>query len=107
MVCDTEEGIWDLILDPGKPDGAFLVNFPDHQILRKRHKSDPGVYNMEPSPTEWLPQLEENIKNNVDGKIDAVAGATSSSSNAQQLLDAIYKNGKAGETITVSITPAK
>ncbi len=98
---------WREFLEVTFKDGKIVNVVYDGVNADGQHKSDPGVYNMEPSPTEWLPQLQENIKNNVDGKIDAVAGATSSSSNAQQLLDAIYKNGKAGETITVSITPAK
>jgi major membrane immunogen (membrane-anchored lipoprotein) len=68
-----------------------------------KYKTDPEAYNMQPSPAIWMPVIEENIKNNVDGKIDALTGATSSSSNAQKLLDAIYKDGKPGQTIDVEI----
>jgi major membrane immunogen (membrane-anchored lipoprotein) len=69
-----------------------------------KYKTDPGAYNMEPSPAIWMPVLEENIKNNEGGKIDALTGATSSSTNAQKLLDAIYKDGKPGQTIDVEIS---
>lgn len=68
-----------------------------------KYKTDPGAYKMIPSPTIWMPVIEENVKNNVDGKIDALTGATSSSNNAQKLLEAIYKDGKPGQTINVSI----
>lgn len=98
---------WREFLEVTMKDGKIVNVVYDGVNADGQHKSDPGVYNMEPSPAEWLPKLEENIKNNVDGKIDAVAGATNSSSNAQELLNAILKDGKVGETITVSITPAK
>ncbi len=68
-----------------------------------KYKTDPGAYKMVPSPSIWMPVIEENVKNNVDGKIDALTGATTSSKNAQKLLDAIYKDGKPGQTIDVSI----
>lgn len=98
---------WREVLQVTFKDGKIVDAVYDGVNADGQRKSEPGVYEMDPSPIDWLPKLEQNIINNADGKVDAVAGATSSSSNAEQLLKAIMQNGKPGETITVSITPAK
>lgn len=67
-------------------------------------KSEDPTYEMPVPPSEWIPQLSENVK--AAGKSDevaAVAGATNSSNNAKALLAAIEKSGTAGETITVAL----
>ena len=58
---------------------------------------------MDPAPSEWIPQLSENILaagNSAD--IDGISGATRASNDARTLLAAIETEGKPGETITVS-----
>ncbi len=100
---ETEGLGWREFLEVTIQDGKIIdVTF---NAINKdgQFKTDPGVYKMIPSPTIWMPVLEQNIRNNVAGKIDALTGATSTSKNAQKLLDAIYKNGKPGQTIDVSI----
>ena len=58
---------------------------------------------MDPHPSEWIPQLSENIqKAGTAKKIDTIAGATLASNDARALMEAIEKDGKAGETIQVS-----
>lgn len=70
-------------------------------------KSTPGAYEMDPPPTEWIPQINENIKaaGSAD-KFESVAGATNSSNNAKALLKAIEEKAKAGDTATAMVEPA-
>lgn len=57
------------------------------------------TYPMDPLPSEWIPQLEANIKAaGTADKIEAVAGATSSSNSAKLLMAAVEKQAKAGDT---------
>ena len=70
----------------------------------KKSEATAEEYPMEFSPSEWIPQLTANIQKAGESKrIDAVAGATLASNNAVSLLKAIEENGKAGETIQVSV----
>ncbi|MDD6319795.1 MAG: hypothetical protein PUA63_02895, partial [Oscillospiraceae bacterium] len=58
---------------------------------------------MDPHPSEWIPQLSENIqKAGTAKKIDTIAGATYASNDARALMEAIEANGKPGETIQVA-----
>lgn len=68
-------------------------------------KSQPGNYEgMEPPPSDWMPQLSANVESaGLDGTVDAVAGATTSSENVQKLLDAIKAEGSPGATIDVAL----
>ena len=63
---------------------------------------------MDPQPSEWIPQLEENIKatSNPD-KVAAVAGATMGSNNAKELYRAVVEKAKAGDTTTAVIDTAE
>lgn len=71
---------------------------------KKSEQSD-EAYPMPISVSEWIPALNENIvKAGNSSNIDTIAGATSSSNIAKQLLKGIEENGKPGETITVSIS---
>ncbi|KAF0092596.1 MAG: hypothetical protein FD141_780 [Fusobacteria bacterium] len=100
---ETEGLGWREFLELTIQDGE-IIDVTFNAINEKgQYKTDPGVYKMIPNPSIWMPVLEENVKNNEGGKIDALTGATSSSTNAQKLLDAIYKDGMVGQTIDVSI----
>ena len=71
----------------------------------KKSETTPDNYPMDPAPSEWIPQLSENILaagNSAD--IDGISGATNASNDARALLAAIETEGKPGETITVSST---
>lgn len=71
----------------------------------KKSETTPDTYPMDPAPSEWIPQLSENILaagNSAD--IDGISGATNASNDARALLAAIETEGKPGETITVSST---
>ena len=65
-------------------------------------------YPMDPSPADWMPTLEENVKATADpDKVAAVAGATQSSNNAKELYRAIREAAEKGSnskdlTVTVS-----
>jgi major membrane immunogen (membrane-anchored lipoprotein) len=61
-------------------------------------------YPMEYSPSEWMPLIgQEIVRAGTAANMDVVAGATSGSASAQKLFEGIEKDGKAGETITVTI----
>ncbi len=69
-------------------------------------KSTPGNYDMTPPPSEWMPELSENVvEAGTASQVDGVAGATIASGNAKQLFAAIEKDGKPGETIMVALDP--
>lgn len=69
----------------------------------KKSETTAETYPMDPHPSEWIPQLTANIEKAGDAKhLDAVAGATNASNDAKLLLEAIEKNGVAGETIQVA-----
>ena len=68
----------------------------------------PEEYPMDPPVSEWLPQLEANIKAaGAADKVEAVAGATGSSNSAKELMAAVEKQAKAGKTeVAVVENPA-
>lgn len=69
----------------------------------KKSETTPEAYPMDPAPSEWIPQMSENIQKAGTSKmIDTIAGATMASNNARALMEAIEKDGVAGETIQVS-----
>lgn len=50
----------------------------------RKSEADPATYPMDPPPSVWIPQIEENIKATSSAdKVATVAGATSSSENAK------------------------
>ena len=66
------------------------------------------TYPMDPLPSEWIPQLEENVKAaGTADKIEAVAGATSSSESVKVLMAAVEKQAKAGNTEVVLVDNAE
>ncbi|MFV0413021.1 MAG: hypothetical protein ACK5L3_07075 [Oscillospiraceae bacterium] len=74
----------------------------------KKSEASAETYPMTPSPSEWIPQLSENIVTaGTADKIDGIAGATHASDNAKTLLAAIETEGKVGETITVTVESAE
>lgn len=70
----------------------------------KKSEATAETYPMDPHPTEWMPQLSQMVVDaGTSDKMDVIAGATHSSDSAKLLFAAIEKDGKAGETITVTI----
>ena len=66
------------------------------------------TYPMDPLPSEWIPQLEENVKAaGTADKIEAVAGATSSSESVRVLMAAVEKQAKAGNMEVVLVDNAE
>lgn len=85
-------------------DGVIVsADFDSYDADGNRKSQLPeGAYPMEPSPSEWIPQLSENVeKAGRAFKIDNVSGATESSENARALLAAIEAGGKPGEVLLV------
>ena len=74
----------------------------------KSEWTNPENYPMDPQPSEWIPQLEENIKatSNPD-KVASVAGATMGSNHAKELYRAVIEKAKAGDTTTAVIDIAE
>lgn len=69
----------------------------------KKSETTAETYPMDPAPSEWIPQMSENVqKAGTAKKIDTIAGATLASNNARALMEAIEANGKPGETIQVA-----
>ena len=63
---------------------------------------------MTPAASEWIPQLEANIKaTSSPDKVAAVAGATNSSNSAKKLYAAVVEAAKAGKTETVVVDLSK
>ncbi|MEG2286772.1 MAG: hypothetical protein RSA17_02410 [Ruthenibacterium sp.] len=63
-------------------------------------------YDMTPHPTEWIPTLNANIvAAGSSDKIEAVAGATTSSEIAKLLMAAVEEKAKAGDTNTAMVAP--
>ena len=75
----------------------------------RKSEADPATYPMDPPPSVWIPQIEENIKATSSAdKVATVAGATSSSENAKKLYAAVLEAASAGKMETVVVTmPAK
>ena len=69
----------------------------------KSEWATPDNYPMTPQPSEWIPQLEENLKATSDpDKVAAVAGATMGSDHAKALYQAVIEKAKAGDS-TVAV----
>ncbi len=65
----------------------------------------PEEYPMDPTPGEWIPQLTENVKasEGVPEDIATIAGASLSSQNAKNMLEAINENAMEGNTDTAQV----
>ena len=65
----------------------------------RKSEATAETYPMDPAPSAWMPQLEENLKATTDpDKVAAVAGATHSSDNAKLLYKAVIEKANAGDT---------
>ncbi len=66
-------------------------------------------YPMDPLPSEWIPQLTQNVKNSEGNpdNVDAIAGASLGTQNAKDMLSAINENAKDGNTDTIIIEGAQ
>ncbi len=91
----------------------IVVTYKDGKIVEAKYdaydadgnqksKSTAESYPMDPHPTTWIPQMNQKmVEAGSAAKLDAIAGATNSSTNVKLLLAAIEKDGKPGETIVV------
>lgn len=62
----------------------------------KSEWATPENYPMTPQPSEWIPQLEENLKATTNpDKVAAVAGATLGSNHAKALYKAVIEKAQA------------
>ncbi len=66
-------------------------------------------YPMDPPPSEWIPQMTENIKMSEGDPeaIEVIAGASISSENAKTMLSAINENANEGNTDTALVEAAQ
>ena len=70
----------------------------------RKSEATAEAYPMDPAPSAWMPQLEENLKATTDpDKVAAVAGATNSSNNAKLLYKAVIEKANAGDTTTAVV----
>ncbi len=71
----------------------------------KKSELAPEEYPMDPPPSEWIPQLTDNVKASAGdpNAIEMIAGATNSSQNAKDMLAAINENAESGNTDTVLV----
>lgn len=113
------DGVYTAQMDDASAEAAFgwrdqlVVEYRDGVIVsavfesydaegNKKSETTSDVYPMDPTPSEWIPQLSENVeKAGRAFKIDNVSGATESSENARALLAAIEAGGKPGEVLLV------
>ena len=69
----------------------------------KSEWATPENYPMTLQPSEWIPQLEENLKATTNpDKVAAVAGATLGSNHAKALYKAVIEKAQAGDA-TVAV----
>ena len=92
-------------------DGTYTAQYkePSHDANGNlKSEATAETYPMDPLPSEWIPQLEENVKAaGTADKIEAVAGATSSSESVKVLMAAVEKQAKAGNTEVVLVDNAE
>ena len=101
---------WTEYLSVTYKDGVITdVDFDDEGCQRQPEERSHGRdLPMDPLPSEWIPQLEENVKAaGTADKIEAVAGATSSSESVRVLMAAVEKQAKAGNMEVVLVDNAE
>ena len=70
-----------------------------------KSKTTKEEYNMDPHPSQWIPQLTQNVKNaKTPDEVDAVSGATSSSETVKKLYAAVLEAAQAGNTAIVTLS---
>lgn len=95
---------WTDYLSVTYKDGAITDVDYDSKDEEGNLKSTYAEYGMDFAPSEWIPQLEANVKAaGTADKVEAVAGATSSSNNVKALMKAVEEKAKAGDTTTALI----
>ena len=78
--------------------------FDAFQDGKKKSEQSPEVYPMVPHPSEWMPQLAEQVKNAAQPEdIEGVSGATIGSAEAKQLYAAILKAAQKGEPKEITV----
>lgn len=114
------DGVYTAEMDDAAAEAAYgwrdtlVVEYKDGEMVsaefesydadgNRKSEASADAYPMDPSPSEWIPQLNANLEKAGDSKhLDGVAGATLASGNAKALLEAIEKDGQPGETIQVA-----
>ena len=95
-----------LTFKDGEVVSAEFDSVNDLTVLKSQVST--SEYPMDPAPSVWIPQLNENIAATTNpSKIAAVAGATTSSENVKKLYTAILENDwEEGKTeIFVALNP--
>ncbi len=103
---EASEGYTDtltIVYEGGKVSDANFNSIHEDGTLKS--DTTPETYPMTPHPSEWIPQLSENIENSTNpDDIEMVAGATISSNNSKLMMAAITEKAKAGDTNTAMVS---
>ncbi len=92
----------------GAPVEAEYDAYAEGDATVKKSAATPEEYPMDPPPSEWIPQISENVLaagTNPDA-IDAVAGATYASASARELYAAILDAAAKGDTTEIVVSNA-
>ena len=80
------------------------VKYDAEKDGKMKRDATESEFPMDPPPSQWIPQLEENIRMARDAEdIDAVAGATKSSNLVKKLYAAALNAAKNGDTAPVTL----
>ncbi len=85
----------------GKPEKVDFEAFNDG---KKKSELTKEVYPMEPHPSQWIPEIAEQIKKaESPDDIEGVSGATTTSDEARKLYGAVLKAAQGGETGEITV----
>lgn len=114
------DGTYTAQMDDASAEAAFgwrdqlVVEYKDGAVVsavfesydadgNKKSEISSDVYPMDPTPSEWIPQLSENIaKADSADAIEGISGATMASSNARAMMEAIEASSDPAEVLVVS-----
>ena len=94
---------WQSYMTATVKDGVVMdINYDSRSGDQLKSETTAETYPMTPHPTEWIPQLNENLSKAKTAKdVEAVSGATHASDEAKALYAAILKAAAEGNTTTV------
>lgn len=109
-MASADEHGWTEMLTLTVKNGAIVEADCDAINADGKRKSEDEEYNKtmesfgsETKPSKFYPELEQGLVNTQ--KVDAVAGATTSSDAMEKLYNALVPNMEKGDTSEVSVTP--
>jgi len=96
---------WQSFMTATVKDGVVMdVNYDSKSGDQLKSETTAETYPMTPHPTEWIPQLNENLnKAKTVKEVEAVSGATHASEEAKALYAAILNAAEKGDTTTVIV----